>query len=157
MALLHATKITPTMGILDWLSRSGTAPLSHPVYAHELLKRPEVKIDDLAVFCPALKRFNGEALEQAQIQIKYAGYLKRQQEEIARFEEMESISIPGDIDYTAIPGLSREIQEKLIKVSPTSLGQVSRISGVTPAALSILMMVIKKGLHKSTSNALQTT
>ena len=157
MALLHATKITPTTGVLDWLSRSGTAPLSHPVYAHELLKRPEVKIDDLAVFCPALKRFNGEALEQAQIQIKYAGYLKRQQEEIARFEEMESISIPGDIDYTAIPGLSREIQEKLIKVSPTSLGQVSRISGVTPAALSILMMVIKKGLHKSTSNALQTT
>jgi len=153
MVLLHATKITPTMGILDWLSRSGTAPLSHPVYAHELLKRPEVKIDDLAVFCPALKRFNGEALEQAQIRVKYAGYLKRQEEQIAGFEEMESIAIPQDIDYTVIPGLSREIQEKLIKVSPTSLGQVSRISGVTPAAVSILMMVIKRGIRKPVTAA----
>ena len=153
MSLLHTAKITPTAKVIDWLKRSGSAPLSHPLYAHELLRRPEIKIEDLTFFYPALEGFSREALEQAQIRVKYAGYLKRQEEQIAGFEEMESIAIPQDIDYTVIPGLSREIQEKLIKVSPTSLGQVSRISGVTPAAVSILMMVIKRGIRKPVTAA----
>jgi tRNA uridine 5-carboxymethylaminomethyl modification enzyme len=152
--LIHSEKITPGAGVLDWLRGLGSSPLSRPAYLYELLRRPEIKMDDLKAICPSLESYDAEVLEQVQIQVKYEGYLKRQEEEIASFERLESIPIPEGIDYTAIPGPSKEIQEKLTKVAPASLGQASRISGVTPAAISVLMMVVKRGVGRSSSQPL---
>jgi tRNA uridine 5-carboxymethylaminomethyl modification enzyme len=83
-------------------------------------------------------------IEQVEIQVKYAGYINRQMEQVERFKKKEQQKIPLNIDYTVIPGLSREVQEKLSSIRPVSLGQASRISGVTPSAISILMVYLKK-------------
>ncbi len=146
--MIHQVKITPSRAIQDRMKELGSVPLQRPMYLYELLRRPEIEMNELVRTCPSLGEFDQEVLDQVQIQVKYEGYLSRQREEIARFDRLESITIPQGLDYTAIPGLSKEIQEKLTKVAPTSLGQASRISGVTPAAISVLMMVIKKGLAK---------
>ncbi len=139
-------KIPPTDKVQAWLRSIGSVPLTRPVHLSELLRRPEIHMDALTHLVASLQEFSEEVRQQVQIQVKYEGYLKRQQEEIARFKRMESIPIPEGLDYASIPGLSKEIQEKLAKVSPASLGQASRISGVTPAAISVLMMVVKRGL-----------
>jgi tRNA uridine 5-carboxymethylaminomethyl modification enzyme len=146
--LIHREKVTPAKETVAWLHDLGSSPLSKPAFLYELLRRPEIRMDALKTVCPGLDVFDAEVLEQVQIQVKYEGYLKRQQEEIASFERLESIPIPDGIDYTSIPGLSKEIQEKLTNVAPASLGQASRISGVTPAAISVLMMVIKRGIGR---------
>ncbi len=151
--IIRLEKVTPNAGIQDWLRERGSSPLSRPVSLAELLRRPEIRMEDLKTVCPSLAPFDGEVLEQVQIQVKYEGYLKRQREEIASFDRLESIRLPEDIDYAAIPGLSKEIQEKLTQVAPASLGQASRISGVTPAAISILMMIVKRGIGAASSSS----
>ena len=88
-----------------------------------------------------------EVIEQVEIQIKYDCYLSRQGEEIRRFQKIEQVKIPERFAFQGIPGLSREIVEKLTKVRPLSLGQASRIPGVTPAALSILMVYLHRSPH----------
>jgi tRNA uridine 5-carboxymethylaminomethyl modification enzyme len=86
-------------------------------------------------------------LEQVEIQTKYEGYIQRQQEEIARMDRLRGLRLPHDFSYEGIPGLSREVIEKLSRIRPTSLDQASRISGITPAALSILSLYLKKREH----------
>ena len=81
---------------------------------------------------------------QVEIQCKYHGYLQRQEAEVKKFKDLEKINIPAGFDYREIPGLSNEVRQKLNEVQPTSLGQASRISGMTPAALSILMVQLKR-------------
>ncbi len=83
-------------------------------------------------------------IPQIEMEVKYEGYIKLQVEQIAKFRKLEELSIPGDFSYEGIPGLSREIVQKLSNVRPGSLGQASRISGVTPAAISVLMVYLKK-------------
>ena len=85
-----------------------------------------------------------KALEEAEIQAKYEGYLQRQQDLVDRFEKMERTALPEDMVYTGIPGLSREVVEKLTRIQPRTLGQAGRISGITPAALSCLEIQLKK-------------
>jgi tRNA uridine 5-carboxymethylaminomethyl modification enzyme len=82
--------------------------------------------------------------QDIKLQIKYEGYIKRQQEQVERFRKFESINLPDDLDFTAMPGLSAEVIEKLTQIRPLNLGQASRISGVTPAAISILQVQLKK-------------
>ena len=82
-----------------------------------------------------------------EIQVKYDGYVRRQMEQIERFKRLEEVNFPEDFDFQSVIGLSTEVMEKLIKVRPISLGQASRISGVTPAAISILMINLKKQGH----------
>jgi tRNA uridine 5-carboxymethylaminomethyl modification enzyme len=82
--------------------------------------------------------------QQVEIAVKYAGFIDRQLSEVERFKNLEKIRLPQDMDYSVISGLSREIREKLSRFKPLSLGQASRISGVTPAAISILMVYLKK-------------
>lgn len=114
---------------------------------HDILKRPEVSYTHLSAFA----KF-GEAVsddertnEQVEIQIKYAGYIKRQQEEVGKHAYLDDIRIPKNIDYTQISGLSAEIVQKLNKLRPENLGQASRVSGITPAAISLLLVFHKKG------------
>jgi tRNA uridine 5-carboxymethylaminomethyl modification enzyme len=83
-------------------------------------------------------------LRQVEIEVKYAGFIQRQLKEVERFKNLEKIRLPPDLDYGLVHGLSREIKEKLHKLKPLNLGQASRISGVTPAAISLLMVYLKK-------------
>jgi tRNA uridine 5-carboxymethylaminomethyl modification enzyme len=90
-----------------------------------------------------------EVTYQVEVQLKYQGYIERQFQEVERFKRLEAKRIPEDVDYDAIPGLSNEVREKLRAVRPTSVGQASRISGMTPAAISILLVYLERLRHRS--------
>ena len=126
------------------LQELGTSPLRNPIPLSELLRRTEIPYRSLASFDPNCADTPPEIAEQVEIQVKYAGYINRQEEQVARLKKLESLRLPADINYNEIPGLSTEVKEKLNRVKPISIGQASRISGVTPAALSILMVYFKK-------------
>lgn len=119
--------------------------LTKEVNGEDLLRRPEMtyrKLMDLDIFSPALS--DSQAAEQVEIQIKYQGYIVRQQEEIERQQRNENTLLPVTLDYHQISGLSNEVITKLNDHKPTSIGQASRISGITPAAISILLVYLKK-------------
>lgn len=130
------------------LQALNTSPLDQQSDLATLLKRPELKLAALKAgdtdWPQGLSSLSSEVLEQVEIQVKYAGYLKRQQEEIERMERAQGQCIPPEFIYKGIPGLSTEVVEKLEKVRPLTLAQAARISGVTPAALSILALHLKK-------------
>jgi tRNA uridine 5-carboxymethylaminomethyl modification enzyme len=88
--------------------------------------------------------YSSDVQAQAEIQIKYQGYVNRQIEMVERFHKIENLKLPDDIDYLNISGLSKEVREKLTRIRPRSLGQASRISGITPAAISLLSIYLKK-------------
>ncbi len=112
-----------------------------------LLKRPDMTIDKLAMVFQEFKAFEPQALEQAEIAIKYEGYIARQLEQVKKFKEQEDIELSPDLNYTEIPSLSSEVVEKLNAIKPTSLGQASRIQGVTPAALAVITIYLRKNKH----------
>jgi tRNA uridine 5-carboxymethylaminomethyl modification enzyme len=87
---------------------------------------------------------NPQIALEVQLQVKYEGYIRRQQEQVERFKKLENINLPEEMDYTGLPGLSHEAVEKLGRIQPRSLGQASRISGITPAAISVLQCHLKK-------------
>jgi tRNA uridine 5-carboxymethylaminomethyl modification enzyme len=126
------------------LAELGSSPLKQPLPLFDLLKRPEVPLEALKERFPFLARLSNEILEQIEIETKYAGYVKRQEEEVARFKRWEAMLIPEDLNYWEVPGLSTEIREKLSKVRPRSFGQAMRISGVTPAAITALQVYLRK-------------
>jgi tRNA uridine 5-carboxymethylaminomethyl modification enzyme len=137
----------PTPGNNDRLKIMGSSSLKNPVSLAELLRRPEVSYDTLRSFDEACALTEAAVAEQVEIQIKYAGYIQRQGEQVAKLSKLEGLRLPADTDFEVIPGLTAEVREKLNKVKPLSLGQASRISGVTPAAISILMVHLKKIGH----------
>lgn len=116
----------------------------------DLLRRPEIsysQLTELEAFAPALE--DQQAAEQVEIQVKYDGYIKRQQEEIEKSLRHEHTKLPADLDYKDVKGLSNEVVAKLTEAKPESIGIASRISGITPAAISILLVHLKKhGLLK---------
>ena len=121
------------------------APLSREANGEDLLRRPEIdytKLTQLAPFAPALD--DEKAAEQVEIQVKYEGYIARQQEEIEKHLRNENTLLPADLDYSLVSGLSNEVIAKLNDHKPSSMGQASRISGITPAAISILLIWLKK-------------
>lgn len=125
------------------LKKWQSSPLTKTVTLEELLKRPQMNYERLGQIDSQAQKISKEIFCQVEIETKYAGYIRRQEEEIKRMQKIERIKIPQSLDYTKIPGLSREIKEKLTKFRPLNLGQASRISGVTPAAISILMVYLK--------------
>ncbi|MDP2971909.1 MAG: FAD-dependent oxidoreductase, partial [Deltaproteobacteria bacterium] len=141
---ISESKVTPTRKSNGILHRWGCTPLKKEASLRELLKRPEIHFEHLFEFDPELKTLKKETSEQVEIQVKYDGYIKRQMELIDRFKKLEEVNFPENFDFHSIIGLSTEVSEKLIKIRPISLGQASRISGITPAALSILMINLKK-------------
>ncbi len=122
----------------------GGKPAERSLRLDELLRRPAVTLPDLFRFWPELAELPAEAAVEAETRVKYDGYLKRQEELAGRAGRHEGVALPEDLDYAAVAGLSREVVEKLIRVAPRSLGQASRISGVTPAAVSCLEIHLKK-------------
>lgn len=115
-----------------------------PVPLAHILKRPEVCYEDIYCLSPSGRELPRDVKEQVEIEIKYEGYIKRQIEGVETFKRLEGKKIPPDLDYKKIKGLSREVIERLEEVRPASIGQAGRISGVTPASLSILLIAIEK-------------
>ena len=112
----------------------------------ELLKRPDVTYASLMTLPGAGEAVaSAQVAEQVEIQTKYHGYIQRQQEEVARQAQYENTLLPQDIDYRVVKGLSSEVQQKLNQHKPETVGQASRISGVTPAAISLLLVHLKRG------------
>ncbi|MGL4677816.1 MAG: tRNA uridine-5-carboxymethylaminomethyl(34) synthesis enzyme MnmG [Plesiomonas shigelloides] len=150
---LRSTWVNPTSVGVDAVNAVISAPLSREASGEDLLRRPEMDyatLTALAAFAPALA--DAQAAEQVEIQVKYAGYIARQQDEIEKQLRHENTPLPADLDYRQVNGLSNEVIAKLNDHKPTSIGQASRISGITPAAVSILLVWLKKqGLLRRTA------
>jgi len=126
------------------LQAFGSSCLKNPISLSQLLRRPELSMERLRTLSHGIPAAADDVDAQIEIQIKYQGYVNRQSEIVERFQKMEHVQLPDDIDYGQINGLSREVCEKLTKIKPRSLGQASRISGITPAALTLLSFYVKK-------------
>ncbi|MCD6406973.1 tRNA uridine-5-carboxymethylaminomethyl(34) synthesis enzyme MnmG [Candidatus Aerophobetes bacterium] len=141
---LSSTRLFPTPEVNEKLIKLNSSPIKSPVSLKDILKRPEVSYKDLKDILPSFEEKGEDIAKQVEIEVKYEGYIKRQNQEVEKFKEIEKIAIPPDFDFTSIPGLSKEVREKLSLIRPLSLGQASRISGITPAAISILMIYLKR-------------
>lgn len=141
---LTEQQVVPTEEINGRLEASGSAPLRTQATLAQLLRRPEICMEQLRAFRPDIPKQRQDVDAQAEVQLKYQGYVDRQLEMVQRFQRMEHAKLPPNLDYSEISGLSREVCEKLNRIKPQSLGQASRIPGVTPAAISLLSFHIKK-------------
>jgi tRNA uridine 5-carboxymethylaminomethyl modification enzyme len=130
------------------LEELGTSPLNQNVKIVSLLGRPQVGINDVrkvsASFNELLNLFDKETIEQAEIKIKYESYFEKENEIVNKMQKMEDKSINPDFDYSQLVSLSKEAREKLLKIKPRTLGQASRISGVSPSDISVLMVHITR-------------
>jgi len=143
IAFLKEKRIGFGSGINDILKKQATPPLKKAVSLEELLRRPEVSIEDLRGV-GLLGNIPESIGREMEIEVKYSGFIQRQLAEVERFRNLERIRLPAELDYNLLSGLSREIREKLKSSKPINLGQASRISGVTPAAVAILMVYLRK-------------
>jgi tRNA uridine 5-carboxymethylaminomethyl modification enzyme len=141
---LLGTIVPPLPGVNDRLQALGTAPLRSGASLAELLRRPEVTYQGLAQAGLLADPLPPELAERVETQVKYEGYLKRDMEAAERMRRLDEQPLPEGLDYSSIPGLSREVCEKLCRLRPRSLGQASRIPGVTPAAVAILMVLTRR-------------
>lgn len=139
-------KVVPNAKVNEILIRLGASPLKKPHSLKELLRRPEISYRDLEFFelNTSQDSISEDVVSQIEIEVKYEGYIKRQMEQVDKFKKLEDFIIPVSFSYDSIPGLSNEIVQKLTNVRPNSLGQATRISGVTPAAISVLMVYLKR-------------
>ena len=147
MEKLKKTMIKPGPEIDNILEGLGSAPLRQTCSLKDLLRRPEISLEDLASFAELDKELSPGIKREIQLQIKYQGYIDRQNEQVNRFRKLESVALPEDITYDSLSGLSSEVIEKLTRIQPRSLGQASRISGITPAAISVLQVHLRKQGH----------
>jgi len=127
----------------DYLLRKGTTPINNGIFLDQLLKRAELDYTAVEALAGSSNNIRRKVAKQVEIEIKYEGYIKRQLKEIDKFKNQERMKIPEDFDFTQVHGLSNELKEKLSTVMPSSLGQASRIDGITPAGLSVIMIAIK--------------
>jgi tRNA uridine 5-carboxymethylaminomethyl modification enzyme len=141
---LKKTWVRPGPDINAVLAERASAELSGEASLDQLLKRPELGYEDIAAISPPEVLLDDKAAEQVEIQVKYEGYIQRQLLQVERFSSLEHKNVPPDMDYDAVIGLGSEVKQKLKQVRPISLGQASRISGVTPAAISLLLVALEK-------------
>lgn len=151
---LESTYIQPESPEAAELNQKIPSPLTREYSLADLLRRPELEYRDVATLAAGPGLISEHAANQVATQIKYAGYIDRQADEIARMRRQESLPIPQNLDYSAVRGLSNEIQQKLSAAQPTTLARAGRISGVTPAALSLLLVHLKRQAgNQQASNA----
>ena len=134
----------PDIETNSMLESFASAPLRNQVTLAQILRRPEISLAQIRMLHPDVPRYSQDVDAQAEIQLKYEGYVTRQLDIVERFKKMENAQLPVHIDYSKISGLSREVCEKLSRVRPQSIGQASRIPGITPAAISLLSFYVKK-------------
>ena len=141
---VSSESIKPTPELNSMLEEKGTAPLKNGCRIIELIRRPQLKYNDLAIFDVNRPQLPYDVCEQVELQIKYKGYIEKQLSQIEQIEKLERKLLPKNTDYSQIHGLRLEAAEKLNKVQPISIGQASRISGVSPADVSMLIVWLKK-------------
>lgn len=141
---MKSIRIRPNLATREKLDLIGAATPGKAVELAALLRQPQMQIEKLAIFYPELEGMDEEILREAETQIRYEGYLVKQEELVARFKLLEDVFLPQELDYESISGLTREVIEKLTKIEPMTLGQASRISGITPAAITCLEIHLKK-------------
>ena len=144
LTLLETTRFAASPDRDAWLVKQNQPVVPGSVSAQDLLRRPDVTLDSMKEMCPALNAFPEDVQTQAELQIKYEGYLQKQKAQIARTRAMEDWIIPEDTDYSAIESLRIEARQKLIARKPRSLGQAGRIPGVNPADVAVLMVWLKR-------------
>jgi tRNA uridine 5-carboxymethylaminomethyl modification enzyme len=142
--------VKPSEKINEFLADLGSAPLDEAAPLSQLLKRPEIRYGDIEKIATAPVALSDAVRRQVEIQCKYDGYLQRQEAEVKKFRHLEKILIPPDFDYGSVPGLSHEVHQKLREIQPLSLGQALRIDGMTPAAISLLLVFLKR--HRNATN-----
>src|SRR5690625_68883 len=142
---LEKTVIKAEQAVQELLKSSKSTPLKDATKAYDLLKRPEVNYSIIEQMIEPNEALTDDIKEQVEIQIKYEGYIKKANDQVGRMLKMEDKKIPENIDYDAISGLASEAKEKLKEVRPLSVGQASRISGVNPSDVSILLVYIEQG------------
>jgi len=144
LKVLRETKVLPGAAVNRRLKKLNCAGIKRIMNLEEILRRPQINYESLRQLDHFKLTADQSVIRQVEFNVKYAGFVQRQLSEIERFKKIENIRVPADLDYKAISGLSREIVEKLLKFKPLTLGQASRISGVTPVAISILMVHLRK-------------
>ena len=145
--LLQTTRITPKKETNEYLESIETTPLKDGISLYEFLKRPEVTLEHIAHFVEIPE--DKEVKEQVEINTKYEGYIKKSLKEAEKMLALEEKQIPATIDYSKVPNLASEARQKLAEIMPTTIGQASRISGVNPADISILMVYLRRnGAHE---------
>jgi len=149
---IKSTVIKPEKEINDYLIHQGTTPIKSGMYLDQLLKRAELDYRTVDALAKSPDNISIKVARQVETEIKYEGYIHRQLKEIEKFKHMERIKIPDNFDFNRVHGLSNELKEKLSAVMPSSLGQASRIDGITPAGLSVIMVAIKAS-ERQTSEA----
>jgi tRNA uridine 5-carboxymethylaminomethyl modification enzyme len=143
---LEGIIVKPSEQVKELLEQVGSAPMQEAVRATMLLKRPELTYPDVAkVIEPPEEPLSEDVTEQVEIQVKYEGYIGKQLQQVERSKKMENKKIPENLDYSAINGLATEARQKLAEVRPLSVGQASRVSGVNPADISILLVYLEQG------------
>ena len=140
---VKTTVIKPTDAVNTYLTDHGTKPVDNGIHLDNLLKRAELDYRVVQTLAPSAQPLSFKVSQQVEIEIKYEGYIQRQYREIDKFRNLERMKIPESFDYADIHGLSNELKEKLEAVKPASLGQASRIDGMTPSAISVLMIALK--------------
>ncbi|MEY3692295.1 MAG: tRNA uridine-5-carboxymethylaminomethyl(34) synthesis enzyme MnmG [Bacillota bacterium] len=152
---LKSISIRPNPSINAFLATLEQGALQGGITAYELLRRPQIKFNDLIQFFPTLKTFNlSEALlTQLEVNVKFVGYIEKEVKQAQAFAKYEDLTIPHTIDYASLAGMAMEARQKLSKIRPLTIGQASRISGVNPSDISLLVMQIKKGFQRGTVTA----
>jgi tRNA uridine 5-carboxymethylaminomethyl modification enzyme len=140
---IKSTVIKPAKEVNDYLIHKGTTPLKSGMHLDQLLKRAELDYSAVDALAKSPDNVSSKVARQVETEIKYEGYIHRQLKEIEKFKNMERMKIPDSFDFNRVHGLSNELKEKLTAVMPSSLGQASRIDGITPAGLSVIMVAIK--------------
>ncbi len=137
------TVVKPTATVNEYLQGRHSKPIDNGIHLAQLLKRTELDYRMVQALAQSPADISQTVSRQVEIEIKYEGYIKKQLREIERFKNLEMVKIPADFNFSGTHGLSNELKEKLTSIKPTSLGQVSRIEGITPAAISVLMVALK--------------
>ncbi|NLY17625.1 MAG: tRNA uridine-5-carboxymethylaminomethyl(34) synthesis enzyme MnmG [Clostridiaceae bacterium] len=149
---IRKKNITPSIEVNNFLERCGSAKIKSGVKLSDLLKRPEITYESLREIDPDRPELPASVTEEVAISIKYEGYILKQMQQIEQFKKMEKSLIPEDIDYNKISGLRLEARQKLSEQRPVSLGQASRISGVSPADISVLVIYLNAITRRSNEN-----
>jgi len=138
------TTVVPSEQLNTTLAALGSAPVKTPTSLAQLLRRPELSFATVHSFSQSPSLVSHEVAAEVEIAIKYSGYIRRQEEGVERLRSLEEARIPKNLDYETVGGLSKEVREKLVALQPLSLGQAARIPGITPAALSLLAIHLKR-------------
>ena len=144
IARVKAVTLAPGAELNELLVSCETAPITTGAKLADLIRRPQIRYADLAPFDPTRPELPSDVVEQVEVEIKYEGYIRKQLDQVERMRRLEETRLDEELDYTAIHGLRLEAREKLMRVRPHSLGQASRISGVSPADISVLIIYLEQ-------------